>query len=108
MQAVKMLHQRLNESGPEIHAYRWTALMAGVEALVTGQTLTVTGLGRALPRDISRKHGIKQSDRLVGNVHLFAERRAIYEAVCRRVIGDWKRPLIVIDWSDYTHDRAQQ
>ena len=108
MQAVKMLHQALNESCPEIHAYRLTALMAGVEALVTGQTLTVTGLGRALPRDISMKHGIKQSDRLVGNVHLFEERCAIYQAVCRRLIGDQKRPLIIIDWSDYTHDRAQQ
>ena len=52
MQAVKMLHQELNESCPEIHAYRLTALMAGVEALVTGQTLTVTGLGRALRRNI--------------------------------------------------------
>jgi hypothetical protein len=79
--------------------------MAG---LVYSQTLTVTGLGRALPRPISMKQGIKQSDRLIGNAHLFKEKTVIYQAVTRMLLGQTKRPLILVDWSDYSHDRQQQ
>lgn len=80
--------------------------MDGVAALVIGHTLTVTGLGRASPRAIPMKHGIKQSDRLVGNDHLYAERGAIYQAITHRLLAGHPRPLILIDWSDYTYDRS--
>jgi len=107
MHAVKIVHQILSKSCPHIHVTRLTALVDVVAALVTGQTLTVTGLGRATVRDISMKQGIKQSDRLIGNRHLSAEGQSIYQAVSRYLIGDNKRPIILIDWSDYTHDGKQ-
>ena len=107
MQAKKMLHQTLKKSCPQIHQYRLTALVDTVESLVHGQTLTVTGLGRSSLRNISMKHSIKQSDRLIGNSHLYAERQSIYQTVTRRLIGNNPRPLIIIDWSDYTADRRQ-
>jgi len=107
MQAKKMLHQMLNKNCPQIHEFRLTALMDGVESLVYGQTLTVTGLGRSSLRDISMKHSIKQSDRLIGNPHLYDERFTIYQTVAQRLIGNNKQPIILIDWSDYTYDRSQ-
>ncbi len=70
MQAKKMLQQTIKKSCPHIHNYRLTALMDVVESLVYGQILTVTGLGRSSLRNISMKHSIKQSDRLIGNPHL--------------------------------------
>ena len=108
MHAMKMLHQILKKHCPDIHTYRLTSLMDVVESLTYGQTLTVTGLGRSSLRSISMKHGIKQSDRLIGNGHLFAERHSIYEAVTQMLLENNKRPLILIDWSDYSHDRSQQ
>ena len=107
MQAKKMLHQMLNKNCPQIHNMRLTALMDGVESLVYGQTLTVTGLGRSSLRNISMKHSIKQSDRLIGNAYLYVERFIIYQTVAQRLIGNNKQPLILIDWSDYTYDRSQ-
>jgi hypothetical protein len=108
MHATKMLHQFLQKNCPDIHAVRLSALMDNMAGLVYSQTLTVTGLGRALPRPISMKQGIKQSDRLIGNAHLFKEKTVIYQAVTRMLLGQTKRPLILVDWSDYSHDRQQQ
>tara|TARA_R110002096_G_scaffold37875_2_gene104944 strand:+ start:897 stop:1100 length:204 start_codon:yes stop_codon:yes gene_type:complete len=55
--------------------------MVNVEALLEGQTLTVTALGRHSQRLTSAKHTIKQSDRLVGNTHLETERVHFYRAI---------------------------
>jgi len=107
MHVSRILHQLLSLHCPHIHAGRRTALVDVVEGLLTGHTLTVTGLGRACVRDISMKQGIKHSDRLVGNPHLTAERQSIYEAMSEHLIGNNKQPIILIDWSDYTHDRSQ-
>ncbi|MCH8262554.1 MAG: IS4 family transposase [Proteobacteria bacterium] len=107
MHATKMLHQTIKKSCPQIHHNRLTALVDVVESLVYGKTLTITGLGRASLRDTSMKHSIKQSDRLIGNGHLHEERTSIYHTVTQQLIGNNKRPLILIDWSDYTDDRSQ-
>jgi hypothetical protein len=108
MHATKMLQQMLTKNCPDIHAVRLSALMDNIAGLVHGQTLTVTGLGRALPRAMSMKQGIKQSDRLIGNPHLHREIPGIYQAVARLLLGRMKRPLILVDWSDYSHDRRWQ
>lgn len=105
MHAMTMLHQNLTKSCPHIHKSRLAALRDVVEALVHGQALTVTKLGRHLPRDIHMKHGIKQSDRLIGSLRLYAERLSIYQAIAHGLLGEHRRPLILIDWSDYTDDR---
>ena len=104
---MKMLHQMLNKNCPQIHTSRLMTLMDVVESLVHGQVLTVTGLGRSSLRNTSMKHTIKQSDRLIGNTHLYGERQSIYQTVTERLIGHDKRPLILVDWSDYTYDRSQ-
>lgn len=106
MQVIKMIHQTIKESCPEIHSTRLTALMDVVESLVHGQRLTVTCLGRSSLRDIHMKHAIKQSDRLIGNCLLNEERPGIYQAIARWLTGNNPRPVIVVDWSDYTYNRS--
>lgn len=105
MHVLQSLHQLLRKNCAHVHAARLTALVDVVGGLLRGQTLTVTGLGRATVRDISMKQGIKQSDRLVGNRHLTAERRSIYQAVAQHLIHPLPRPLVLVDWSDCTQDR---
>ena len=83
MQVVKSLHDLLSRNCPDIHAARMNALMTNVRALLRGQKLTVTGLGRAPRRSRNTKHDIKQSDRLIGNTHLALEREALYRALSR-------------------------
>ena len=106
MHATKILHLKLQQSCPQIHTNRLTALLDVVSGLITGQTLTVTGLGRHSPRAISMKQGIKQSDRLIGNHHLYTERAVLYQTVARWLIGDQQRPILLVDWTDYTYDRS--
>lgn len=107
MHALKMLHQLLEKNCPNIHRRRLSAIMIQVQALMYGHTLTVTGLGRSRIRTIGMKHAIKQSDRLIGNPHLHQERWRMYQAITRVLLHRIKRPLISIDWSDYTYDRSQ-
>ena len=75
MQVAQSLHELLAVECPHIHSARLNALMRNVEALVRGQKLTVTGLGRAPGRPSNTKHEIKQSDRLIGNAHLDDEEK---------------------------------
>jgi hypothetical protein len=64
MQVTDSLTQILGSRCTPIHKSRLTALMTNVRALIQGQTLTVTGLGRHSHRSTNTKHAIKQSDRL--------------------------------------------
>ncbi len=105
MQVIDSLTQILRSRCPMIHKTRLAALMTNVDALITGQTLTVTGLGRHSSRPIHTKHAIKQSDRLVGNAHLQTERIHVYRAIVHCLIRTNSRPFITVDWSDYTYDR---
>jgi hypothetical protein len=52
------------------------------------------------------KHNIKQSDRLIGNTHLTRERKCIYQIQAKQLLGPHCRPLILVDWSDYTYNRT--
>jgi hypothetical protein len=48
MAIITTLHNLLKRSLPGIHAARLQALMAAVEAGLTGTSLSITALGRAL------------------------------------------------------------
>lgn len=106
MQVVKSIHKILLANCPSIHRARLDALLTNVGALVRGHKLTVTALGRAAGRRTQPKHAIKQSDRLIGNPPLAPERLAIYPAITRTLLASTPHPAILVDWSDYTHDRA--
>lgn len=88
-----------------IHKKRLTALMDMVQACIQGKKLSVTGLGRSINNTVFEKHNIKRADRLIGNPALNQERGLIYRALAQWVLGEQRRPVILVDWSDLSADR---
>jgi hypothetical protein len=70
-----------------------------VETAMKSKKLSLTALGRSLPLPIQERSGIKRADRFLGNTKLHQERRAIYSVCIQRLLGNNKRPAIVVDWS---------
>ena len=75
MHALTMLHNILTGSCSEIHAKRISSLLATVEALVSGNRLTLSDLGRGLRGPVAVKHNIKRVDRLLGIAHCIPRRQ---------------------------------
>ncbi len=71
MSVVNTLYSFLKQSLPSIHAIRLQALMAAVEAGLSGASLSITTLGRAVSGDAFIKHKIKRMDRIIGNPNLW-------------------------------------
>ncbi len=108
MHAITILHRILSASFPQMHTKRLASLLAAVEAVVVGNRLTLSDLGRGLPSTTTVKHNIKRIDRLLGNGTLHTELPSLYEALVRQCLAGMTMPLIVIDWSDLTADRHWQ
>ena len=105
MHALRVLHKKLKQACPTIHQKRLTILILATQALLIGQRLSLTQLGRCLSSKARVKHNIKRIDRLLGNPHLHQERNAIYGFLCRELLKGNTQPLVIIDWSDLTTER---
>ncbi len=97
----RFLTQWLGERGVIKHSIRAAALVRVVGALLMGAKLALTQLGRGLRGTAHTKHEIKMVDRLLGNRHLQAERQDIYRALAATLLRGVKRPVIIVDWSDF-------
>ena len=82
------------------HKARVGALLSAVGSLLKGDVLTLTMLGRNRDGKAESKHKIKAMDRLLGNQHLYRERRRIYSSLAATLLANIKRPLILVDWAD--------
>ena len=100
MHASSLLQRWFGGNTPFMHRGRQVSLLAAVEGLLCGGTLTLTHLGRSLRGAAHAKHKIKRIDRLLGNGHLQRECRQVYAALARRLLRGVRRPVIVVDWSD--------
>ncbi len=69
------------------------------DALISGNKLTLTEIGRNLTGTAYVKHKIKRIDRLLKNVHLYNERIAIYHALAHPIISSLPTLAISVDWS---------
>jgi Transposase DDE domain len=98
---AKLLSQWIGNHTVIRHATRATALVRVVGALLTGGRLSLTHLGRSLDSKAHVKHQIKAVDRLLGNQHLHEERNDIYRAIAASLLRGIKRPIILVDWSDF-------
>ena len=105
MHALKMLQQLSGGSLVGIHASRHAAVWVGVSALLRGQRLWLTALGRSIGGTVKEKHSIKRIDRLLGSVALDAERGEWYGWIAGVVLGGCRRPVILVDWSDLNGER---
>lgn len=83
---------------------RLKAVLDCTEALSRKETLTLTGLGRALNNTKTKtKHNIKRVCRLLGNGHLQRERRDVYGFIAHTLLNHLKHPIIIVDWSPVNH-----
>jgi hypothetical protein len=82
-----------------MHAARFSAVLAVVEALIRANRISVTALGRMVRSRARPKHSIKRVDRLLSNPRLHGERQLFFRAIARQVIGDVARPIVLTDWT---------
>ena len=87
------------------HTARAAALTRAVGALLKGGRLSLTWIGRNMRGAAYVKHHIKAVDRLLGNLHLRKERDGIFRAIACTLLAGNKRPVIIVDWSDFEHGR---
>ncbi len=106
MQAKKLLHSLLGKACVTMHAHRFSSLLTCCEALLFGQRLTLTQIGRSINNQVSAKHNIKKVDRLLGNQRLHKESFSIYAALAKTLTAGVKAPVILVDWSDLTPTRS--
>jgi hypothetical protein len=105
MHALQVLHKKLAASCPFIHQKRLSVLLLATHALLIGQRLSLTQLGRHLFSKAVVKHNIKRIDRLLSNEHLHRERRQIYQFLSNELLKGRSQPLLIVDWSELTTDR---
>ena len=105
MHALRYLSCWLEERAAIGHKARATALNKAVAALLVGGRLSLTQLARRRAGHAFEKHHIKAIDRLLGNGKLHRERRQVYAAIARSLLRGVKRPVIVVDWSDFEPGR---
>ncbi|MGH9625887.1 MAG: IS4 family transposase [Bryobacteraceae bacterium] len=108
MHTLPVLHKFFRHAFPEIHATRLEALAVAVDAVCQGARVSITAMGRGLNSPARIKHRVKRMNRLVGNRLLTAERERFYRAMTWRLIASTPQPVILVDWSDFNADRAQQ
>jgi hypothetical protein len=100
MREIEILHNSLVNYCPEIHLKRVNSLIVGCHALLLGNRLTLTELGRNIDSQCRTKHSIKRMDRLLGNSHLHDERLAVYRWYARQIISSNPMPIVLVDWAD--------
>jgi len=108
MHTLPVLQKFFRDALPTVHARRRQTLIEAVDGVAQGSRVAITALGRSLPGSIRIKHRVKRMDRLVGNRLLHAERDSIYRVIIERLLAGTARPLILIDWSDFSVDGQQQ
>src|ERR1044071_10197155 len=98
----------------KIHAIRFRALVAVVEAVVQVGRLSLSALGRGIAGPAAPEHGMKRVDRLLRNRHLWAERWLIFDSMIWCILrgGAWRRhrairsrPVILVDWTQAVGDQ---
>lgn len=102
MHAKGFLHKLLS---PVIHETRLNALSEVVQAAICTKQMTLTQLGRAIDLPIQERSAIQKVNRLLGNKNLFLERKIIAKELARLIIGNKKRPEIIVDWSKYPNSK---
>lgn len=98
MHAATVLQKCLSNVFKQMHAARAEVLIGAVQALLLGRRLILMDLARAWPGAQRVRAPLKRLDRLLGNVHLKAERVALYRAMTQWLVRH-DRPIIIIDWS---------
>lgn len=82
-----------------IHKTRLESLIPVITGLITSKQLKLTQLGRSLNLDATERSGIRRVDRLLANSYYQEHSIEIYKAISQRIVGNQKRPIILVDWT---------
>ena len=104
MRVAAILRRILRTCRAEVHLKRFAAVLAVISGIVEGRRVSLTAIGRALTRRGNPKHDIKRVDRLLSNPKMLRERRLYFRSVATFVIGNWSRPVVLLDWTKVTDD----
>jgi hypothetical protein len=99
MQPLKLLHNFLGKELPFIHQKRRDTLKACCEALIKGNTLSLTQLGRNITGKAKEGSNIERVNRLLGNPRMHAEIPSLYRVINHLLIEEGSSPWIHVDWS---------
>lgn len=89
--------------GNVMHQKRLATLTCLVQSTYHAKNMSLTQLGRSIDLPIQERSGIRRADRFLGNEKLAQERSAIYGVLMRYLVGNKKRPLILVDWTKLPH-----
>jgi len=99
MPELLLCHKYFKNALSSFNNARMKTLMSCSDALIAGNKLTLTEIGRNLPGAAYVKHKIKRVDRFLNNKHLQNERIAIYHALAQPIISSLPTLAIAVDWS---------
>ena len=108
MHTLPMVQKFLSSALPDIHKRRLASLITAVDAVVQGAQVAITAMGRGCAGQTRIKHRVKRMDRLIGNSILGSERDQFYRVMIGQLLLNQSRPIILIDWSDFSVTRQQQ
>ena len=100
MRASDILLKAFSDMPEQLDPRLVRVLLDAAEALLDCHRLTLTDLGRSLPRDCGRKHAVKCIDRLLKNARVEASRPEIGAALATDLFGETKTPLLLVDWTE--------
>lgn len=99
---VSLLQKIFQKSREKLDKRLHRLVIEAAETLSRHKELSIFGIGRAFKRKAKVKHNIKTIDRLFGNKKLALKGKNFYKECATWLIGNNKRPIIIIDWSGLT------
>lgn len=99
MRAARIIVDLVRPCAELLHAKTHQCLTRFCTALLSGQKLTLTELGRSAAGG-KPKHRIKAADRLLGNRRLHAQIAGVYRVLALRWIRFARNtPVVLVDWT---------
>lgn len=88
----------------DLHARRVMSLANGVVGVLDAAVLSIHAIGRgyAHATNNSEKHGVKQTDRMLGNAGI--DVWALFQPWAEFVVGDRKEIVLALDWTEFDAD----
>lgn len=100
MRVSAIIESLLSPCTESVHSKTVSAVARFCRALLNGQRLGVTALGRAAPGRTKAKHRIKAADRLVSSRRLHRSIPTLYRALaCRWLGGANTTAVMLVDWT---------
>lgn len=90
--------------GDDLHARRVVSLANGVVGVLDAAVLSIHAIGRgyAHATNHSEKHGVKQTDRMLGNGGI--DVWSLFRPWAEFVVGERKEIVLALDWTEFDAD----